>query len=171
MSVREIIEYPDPRLSRAAGAVTDFDEPFKRFVGDLTDTLGTTSGLGLAAPQLGASLAVFALRDDESSAADVYVNPQILDRAGFCVVEERCLSVPGVSANVFRAAAVLVRAQDANGAVFERELSGMPAVCFQHELDHLEGRVFLDRLSTVRRWWATMRRRPESAATEADSAR
>ncbi|MEM8982751.1 MAG: peptide deformylase [Pseudomonadota bacterium] len=169
MSVREIIEYPDPRLSRVAGAVTDFDEPFGRFVDDLTDTLDATPGLGLAAPQLGASLAVFALRNDDASSADVYVNPQILDRAGFCVVEERCLSVPGVSANVFRAAAVLVRAQDVDGSVFERELSGMPAVCFQHELDHLEGRVFLDRLSTVRRWWATMRRRPDSATTHAGS--
>ena len=164
MSIRDIIEYPDPRLLRAAANVTTFDASFDRFVDDLVDTLHATPGLGLAAPQLGAAHAVFAVDEDGTNrSATVYANPQILARAGFCVVEEQCLSVPGVKANVFRAAAIRVRAQDRHGETFEQELSGMPAVCFQHELDHLEGRVFLDRLSSLRRWWATTRRRTDEA--------
>ena len=164
MSVRDVVEYPDPRLLRSTTAVTEFDAPFGRFVDDLVDTLQATPGMGLSAPQIGASHAVFAINDtDAADSTTVYVNPQILTRAGFCVVEEQCLSLPGVRANVFRAAAVHIRAQDRDGATFERELSGMPAVCFQHELDHLDGKVFIDRLSTLRRWWATARRAPADA--------
>ncbi|MEO1033986.1 MAG: peptide deformylase [Pseudomonadota bacterium] len=160
MSVRDILEHPHPVLSRRAAPVTAFDAGLNGVVDDLVDTLAATPGLGLSAPQIGASFSAFALQglDDDVS---VFVNPQILDRAGFCVVEERCLSVPGVSANVFRAAAIRIRAQDRAGEVFERELSGMPAVCFQHELDHLDGMIFLDRISTVRRWFATARRKPD----------
>ncbi len=162
MTVRQVIEYPNPILSRTAARVDTFDAALGRTIDDLVDTLQATPGIGMSAPQIGESVAVFAMLSvDASAPPDVFVNPELVKRSGFCVVEERCLSVPGAKANVFRAPSALIRAQDRDGTSFERELNGMPAVCFQHELDHLEGKVFLDRLSKVRRWFALARRKPE----------
>ena len=152
MTQRTIIEHPDPRLRARAETVVDFDESLGRLVADLLETMYATKGIGLSAPQVGDPRRL--LVADASASGDdpqVYVNPEIVSRARPGLVEESCLSVPGVVGNVVRATQIVVRAQDVGGIAFERELEGMDAVCLQHELDHLEGTLFIDRLSLLRR--------------------
>lgn len=152
MAVREILEYPDPELQRVSEPVTEFDDSVSNLVDDLLDTLYATSGIGLCAPQLGERRRVLVMDlSDEHSAPEVYVNPEILKSALPGFVEERCLSVPGFKANVIRATRVLVRAHDRDGQVVERDLEGMHAVCLQHEMDHFEGKLLIDRLAFLRR--------------------
>ena len=172
MSQRPILEYPDPRLRQRATPVTTFDDAVGRLVDDLFDTLYATSGIGLSAPQLGALQRVLIMdHSGNASAPEVYVNPELLQRSAIGLVEESCLSVPGVTGNVFRATRVKVRAQDQRGAAFERELEGMPAVCLQHEIDHLEGKLFIDRLMPWRRLLLRLRAaRRTAAATPVDGA-
>lgn len=152
MAVLPILEYPDPRLRLRSAPVEAFDAELARLVEDLCDTLRASGGIGLAAPQAGDRRQVLVI-DLSGGAAppDVYVNPEILDPAVPGLVEESCLSVPGVVGNVVRATQLTVRARDRDGAAFERRLEGMHAVCLQHEMDHLEGRLFVDRLSIFRR--------------------
>ena len=152
MPERPILAYPDPRLRERCAPVATFDTALARLVDDLFDTLYATSGIGLSAPQLGALQRVLVMDHSGSAEApEVYVNPELLQRAAIGIVEESCLSVPGVTGNVFRATRVRVRAQDPTGATFERDLDGMPAVCLQHEIDHLDGKLFIDRLMPWRR--------------------
>lgn len=152
MAVRSILEYPDSRLSQKAAPVTRFDEVLGRLATDLLETLYDRGGIGLSAPQVG-TLERVAVMDLSGTASDpqIFINPTILSRAAIGLVEESCLSVPGVVGNVFRATRVRVSAQDLTGQSFERDLDGMHAVCLQHELDHLEGRLFIDRLWFWRR--------------------
>ena len=135
-----------------AAPVTGFDDGLARLVSDLLETLYATSGIGLSAPQAGDARQVVVM-DLSGRAADpqVFVNPEITARAALGFVEERCLSVPGVVGNVLRHTKVRVRALDPGGKPFERELEGMSAVCLQHEIDHLDGTLFIDRLSLFRR--------------------
>ena len=152
MAILPILEYPDPRLRLRAGPVEAFDDDLARLVDDLCDTLRASKGIGLAAPQAGVCRRVLVIDLSGGEAPpDVYVNPEILDPAVPGLVEESCLSVPGVVGNVVRATQLTVRARDREGSPFERCLEGMHAVCLQHELDHLEGRLFVDRLSLMRR--------------------
>ena len=152
MPERPILEYPDPRLRERCAPVATFETALARLVDDLFDTLYATSGIGLSAPQLGALERVLVMDHSGSATApEVYVNPELLQRAAIGLVEESCLSLPGVTGNVFRATRVRVRAQDPTGATFERDLDGMPAVCLQHEIDHLDGKLFVDRLMPWRR--------------------
>lgn len=152
MAVLPILEYPDPRLRRRAAPVADFDAGLAGLVDDLCETLRASGGIGLAAPQVGDPRRVLVI-DLSGGAAppEVYVNPEIFDPAVPGLVEESCLSVPGVVGNVLRATQLTVRARDRGGVAFERRLEGMRAVCLQHEMDHLEGRLFVDRLSMFRR--------------------
>lgn len=152
MPERPILEYPDPRLRERCAPVATFDSALARLVDDLFDSLYATSGIGLSAPQLGALERVLVMdHSGSASAPEVYVNPELLQRGAIGIVEESCLSVPGVTGNVFRATRVRVRAQDPTGTTFERDLDGMPAVCLQHEIDHLDGKLFIDRLMPWRR--------------------
>jgi peptide deformylase len=152
MAVLPILEYPDPRLRRASAPVTAFGPDLSRLVDDLCDTLRASGGIGLAAPQTGDHRQVLVMDlSGGREPAEVYVNPEILGSAVPGLVEESCLSVPGVVGNVVRATQLTVRARDRDGAIFERRLEGMHAVCLQHELDHLEGRLFVDRLPLLRR--------------------
>ena len=163
MAVLPIIEYPDERLRARSDAVTSFDAAFGAFVDDLVATLHASPGIGLCAPQVGTLRRVLvADLSDDGSDPQEYVNPELLSRSGLAVVDERCLSLPGISAKIVRAAAVTVRASDRAGRVFERELEGMHAVCVQHEIDHLDGKLFTDRLSAFRR----LRHRSALAALE-----
>lgn len=153
MAVRDIVEFPDPRLQQPAAPVALFDARLRALAGDLLDTLYSAGGIGLSAPQLGEPLQVMVMDlSGEASAPEVYVNPQVQLRGRRCLVEETCLSLPGMKALVPRVDAVRVRALDATGAPFERDLEGLHAVCVQHEMDHLAGRVFLDRLPAWQRW-------------------
>lgn len=153
MSRLPIVEYPDPGLRQTARAVTDFDEALARLAADMRETLQASSGLGLSAPQVGVGRRVLLLAGDEGEEPVCYVNPTILERSSTrLLVEESCLSLPGISANVKRAQSVRVRAQDLAGRPFEQRLRNLPAVCLQHELDHLDGRLFIDHLSSLRRF-------------------
>jgi len=147
-----IIEYPDPRLHTPAEPVASFDAALGSLPDDLGETLHASSGIGLCAPQVG-ELAQVLVVDLGEPASDPheYVNPEFLARSGLAVIEESCLSLPGISANVMRSATVRVRARDRSGQGFERDLEGMRAICLQHEMDHLAGKLFVDRISAVRR--------------------
>jgi peptide deformylase len=152
MARLQILEYPDPRLRQRSEPVTEFDGDVGRLIEDLFDTLYATKGIGLSAPQVGISRRVLVM-DLSGSASEpqVYVNPDILTTGALGLVEESCLSVPGVVGNVVRATQLWVRAHDASGQAFERDLEDMHAVCLQHEMDHLAGRLFIDHLSFFRR--------------------
>jgi len=156
---RPILEYPDPRLRERSAPVASFDDTVARLVDDLFDTLYATSGIGLSAPQLGTLQRVLVMDHSGSATApEVYVNPELLQRSATGSVEESCLSVPGITGSVFRPTRVRVRAHDRTGATFERDLEGMPAVCLQHEIDHLDGKLFIDRLMPWRRLLIRLRR-------------
>lgn len=147
-----ILEHPDPRLRQASQRVDDFGSDTRQLVDDLLETLYATSGVGLSAPQVGVLRQVIVM--DHSEARDrpeVIINPELVARTAYGFVQERCLSVPGVAATIVRATEIRVRYQDTDGELLERDVSGMPAVCLLHEMDHLEGRLFIDRLSALRR--------------------
>ncbi|MDJ0852104.1 MAG: peptide deformylase [Myxococcota bacterium] len=166
MTRLQILEYPDPRLRLPSAPVTEFDDDLGRLIDDLLETLTASKAIGLAAPQANDRRAVLVIDPSGSgSARQVYVNPEILRESTPGLVEESCLSVPGVVGNVIRATEVRVRARNRSGEAFERDLSGMDAVCLQHEMDHLAGRLFVDRLSWFRRWRirAAARRRQRAA--------
>lgn len=153
MTRRAILEDPDPRLRLPSEPVDRFDAGLARLVGDLCDTLYAGSAIGLSAPQIDDRRRVLVMDLSETrSAPQVFVNPTILSRGSARgLVEESCLSLPGVSAKVLRAVQLRVAAQDADGRPFERDLADMEAVCLQHEIDHLDGVLFTDRLSLLRR--------------------
>jgi peptide deformylase len=147
-----ILEYPDPRLRLQAQPVATFDARLSRLIDDLLETLYSTTGIALSAPQTGIHLQVFVVDlSGNASAPHVYVNPEILASSVPALVEESCLSVPGVVGKLVRASRLRVRARDRCGAAFERDLEGMHAVCLQHEMDHLAGKLFVDRLPLFQR--------------------
>ena len=152
MSLRTILEFPDPRLRARALPVTRFDADLSRLIDDMFETMYAAPGIGLAAPQIDVQLRLLVI--DISQERDqplVLINPEILTREGVEVTEEGCLSVPGVYDQVQRAAKVRVRAQDRKGKVFERDYEGTLAVCVQHEMDHIDGKLFVDYLSDLKR--------------------
>ena len=152
MSLRTILEFPDPRLRARALPVTRFDAELGRLVDDLFETMYAAPGIGLAAPQVDVQLRLLVIDlSEERNQPLVLVNPEILSREGVAVTEEGCLSVPGIFDEVQRAAKIRVRAQDRNGAVFERDYEGTLAVCVQHEMDHIDGKLFVDYLSDLKR--------------------
>jgi len=150
--LRTILHYPDPRLRQRSLPVRVFDDEIFALSEDLVLTLHQTGGIGLSAPQVGVLRRVMVMDlSPDQSAPEVYVNPELVRRSAFGLVEESCLSIPGITGNVVRATSVRIRAQDARGEPFERELEGMHAVCAQHEVDHLNGKLFIDRLNVFRR--------------------
>jgi peptide deformylase len=152
MAQLTILEFPDPRLRTRAAPVRDFDAALGRLIDDMLETMYAAPGIGLAATQVNAHRALLVVDVSETkNDPQVFINPQILSREGRTQTEEGCLSVPQVYEPVERAERVRVRAQDRDGNVFERDLDGLLAVCVQHEMDHLEGRLFVDYLSTLKR--------------------
>jgi peptide deformylase len=152
MALRTILEFPDPRLRTRAQPVTQFDAELGRVIDDMFETMYSAPGIGLAAPQVDVHkrLIVIDVSEDRNEPL-VFINPEILSREGETVTEEGCLSVPGIFDQVKRAAKVRVRAQDRNGEVFEREYDDIMAVCVQHEMDHIDGKLFVDYLSDLKR--------------------
>ncbi|MGC4029389.1 MAG: peptide deformylase [Steroidobacteraceae bacterium] len=147
-----ILEYPDPRLRTRAVPVATFDAALKQRVADMFETMYEAPGIGLAASQVDWHERVIVIDiSDDRSRPEVFINPEILAREGRVAGEEGCLSVPGIFDDVVRAASVQVRYQDVEGNVRERALDGMLAVCLQHEMDHLEGKLFVDYLSELKR--------------------
>ncbi len=152
MAIRTILEFPDQRLRTRAQPVTRFDAELGRLVEDMLETMYAAPGIGLAATQIDVHQRVLVIDVSESRNEPLeLINPEILSREGEAETEEGCLSVPGIFDEVKRAAKVRVRSHDRAGTVIEREFDGMLAVCVQHEMDHLEGRLFVDYLSDLKR--------------------
>ena len=146
-----ILRYPDARLHKLAAPVTVFDEGLKKLVADMAETMYAAPGIGLAATQVDVHKRVIVV--DVSERRDslvVLVNPEIVEATGESDIEEGCLSVPGIYELVPRSERVKVRAYDQNGNPFTLEAQGLLAVCIQHEMDHLQGKVFVEHLSQLK---------------------
>ena len=151
MATLNILRYPDARLHKAAAPVTVFDDHLKQLARDLAETMYSAPGVGLAATQVDVhkQLIVVDVSERRDSLVTL-VNPQIVESIGESDIEEGCLSVPGIYEVVPRAERVRVRAFDPNGTVFTLEAQGLLAVCIQHEMDHLQGKVFVEYLSQLK---------------------
>ena len=152
MALLPILEYPDPRLKKVATSVGAVTPEIRKLVRDLAETMYAAPGVGLAATQVNVHKRVLVI--DISEHRDqlrVFINPQLLSAEGEAECEEGCLSVPGYYDKVTRAARIRVRARDENGASFELDAEGLLAVCVQHEMDHLLGKVFVEYLSPLKR--------------------
>ncbi|MHB1587785.1 MAG: peptide deformylase [Acidiferrobacteraceae bacterium] len=149
--LREILRYPDPRLRARAAPVRVVDDQIRHLIDDMAETMYQAPGIGLAAVQIGVLQRVIVV--DVSNERDdlrIFVNPEILARDGMGLTEEGCLSVPGIFEEVARPQKIRVRAQDREGHPFDLETEGLLAVCIQHEIDHLNGKVFVDYLSRLK---------------------
>lgn len=154
MAIRTILRYPDKRLRNKALPVTAFDDSLRALVDDMAETMYAAPGVGLAAPQIGVSLRLFVIDiagEDEPSDLKVLINPTFTAKQGEIAWEEGCLSFPGIHEEIERAEKVTVRAQDVHGNFFEVTADGLLAVALQHEYDHLEGTLMVDRVSLLKR--------------------
>ena len=169
MAKLSILEFPDQRLRTVARPVEAFDATLSRLIDDMFETMYAAPGIGLAATQVDVHrrLIVLDVSEDKSRPL-VFINPEILRAEGHQVYQEGCLSVPGIYADVTRAATIRVRAQDRTGEVFELDADGLLAVCVQHEMDHLAGKVFVDYLSPLKR--EQVRKKLAKAARGTDAA-
>ncbi len=151
MALLPILHYPDPRLHKVAARVERVDDEIRKLISDMTETMYAAPGVGLAATQVDVHLRVIVI--DLSETHDqlrVLVNPELLAASGMADREEGCLSVPDIYEKVQRAEHVTVRALDAEGRPYTLEAEGLLAVCIQHEMDHLEGKVFVEKLSRLK---------------------
>lgn len=152
MAILNILEFPDERLRRCAQPVETVDESVRQVVTDMFETMYQASGIGLAATQVNIHKRIIVIDISENKDTPLcLINPEILDREGTEENEEGCLSVPGFFEKVTRAAAVKICALDRQGNQFECEVNGLLGVCIQHEMDHLEGKLFVDYLSPLKR--------------------
>ena len=152
MAKLNILEFPDPRLTTVAKAVETFDADLEKLADDMLETMYAANGIGLAATQVNVHKRLLVLDVSESQDHPRgYINPEIIHKQGEQVHEEGCLSVPGIYANVKRADTITLKAFDVEGEAFEEQLEGLHAVCVQHEMDHLVGRLFVDYLSPLKR--------------------
>jgi peptide deformylase len=149
MAVLKVRRYPDPVLRRRAQPVGAVTPEIRRLVDDMIDTMYDELGLGLAAPQVGASVRLMVVGDEEGQGAQALLNPTLSAQGGTVTAEEGCLSVPGVFAPVTRAEWVTLEAQDLDGRPVAITARGLRARVFQHEIDHLDGVLFIDRLEPV----------------------
>ena len=152
MALLQILEFPDPRLRTRAQPVTQVDAALRTLIDDMFETMYAAPGIGLAATQVNVAKRLLVI--DVSEKHDrplVLINPDVVAREGVEETEEGCLSVPGVFDKVTRAERITVRALDRDGKPFELEADGLLAVCIQHEIDHLDGKLFVDYLSELKR--------------------
>jgi peptide deformylase len=151
MALLPILQYPDPRLKKIAATVDCVDEDVRRLVRDMAETMYAAPGIGLAASQVDVHKRIIIVDvSDTHDELKVFINPEIVATSGDSDIEEGCLSVPGVFDKIRRAASIKVAALDVHGASFEMEAAGVLAVCIQHEMDHLVGKVFVDYLSRLK---------------------
>ncbi|MCU0804250.1 MAG: peptide deformylase [Burkholderiales bacterium] len=151
MAIREILRYPDERLHTVAAPVETVDDGIRDLVRDMAETMYAAPGIGLAATQVDVHKRVIVIDvSEERNRLVVLINPEIIARSGEQECEEGCLSVPGVYDKVIRAEKVKVRALGTDGMSFELEADGLLAVCIQHEMDHLLGKVFVEYLSRLK---------------------
>jgi peptide deformylase len=154
MAIREILTYPDPRLREVAQPVAVVDDEIRALVDDMAETMYAAPGVGLAATQIGVAKRIFVIDiagEDEPSDLRVFINPEILETDGTLSWNEGCLSFPGVTEDIKRAEHVRVRALDQNGTSFELEADGLLAIAVQHENDHLNGVLMIDKVNALKR--------------------
>lgn len=152
MALLTILEYPDPRLRTKAVKVAKVDDSLRRLIDDMFETMYAANGVGLAATQVNVHQRLVVMDiSEQRNEPRVFINPEIISHTGIEIGEEGCLSVPGMYDNVERAERIRVRALDRQGKSFDLEADGLLAVCIQHELDHLEGKLFVDYLSDLKR--------------------
>jgi peptide deformylase len=151
MALLPILRYPDPRLHTRAAPVREVNDEIRQLIADMAETMYEAPGIGLAATQVNVHQRVVVIDvSEDKSALLALINPEIIARSGEQVCEEGCLSVPGIYDKVSRSETVRVRALDQQGKTFELDAEGLLAVCIQHELDHLEGKVFVEYLSQLK---------------------
>ena len=154
MAVLEILHYPDERLAQKSAEVTEITPELLQLADDMVETMYDAPGVGLAAPQVGVHQRLIVIDCEHSGNPDdliIAFNPEIVEREGECFEEEGCLSVPGYAARVHRAQQVRVRYLDHKGEVVEKVAGELLAIAFQHEIDHLDGILYVDRLSSLKR--------------------
>jgi len=167
MAILEILQYPDSRLTLPAQRVEKIDAGTRKLIDDMTETMYAAPGVGLAATQVDVHKQIIVVDvSDDRSDLRVFINPEITRREGQAVNQEGCLSVPGIYDNVERAESVTVTALDRNGSRFTLNASGLLAACIQHEMDHLQGRIFVELLSDLKqnRIRAKLKKRQRKAA-------
>ncbi len=164
MALRDILHFPDPRLRLRASPVAVVDQPIRALVDDMFETMYAAPGIGLAATQINVQkrIIVVDVSEDQSNPFCL-INPEILGKDGEEEMDEGCLSVPGFYETVRRAERVRIRALNRDGQPFELEADGLLAVCIQHEIDHLDGKLFVDYISTLKR--NRIRKKLEKQAT------
>lgn len=154
MAIRKIIYLPDPRLRKRSDEISRFDDSLTTLINDMLETMYEGNGVGLAAPQVGINLRLSVIDVVGEKKPDdqiVMINPEIIERRGTEKSREGCLSVPGVYEFVERSEWIKLKALNAKGESYELEADGLLAVCIQHEIDHLDGKVFIDYLSPLKR--------------------
>ena len=152
MALLNILHFPDPRLRTVAKAIKEFDDNLKQLVNDMFETMYEAPGIGLAATQVDRHIRLLVMDVSEGrNQPRCLINPELLVAEGEEEMDEGCLSVPGFYEKVRRADHIRVRTQDVSGATSEFEAEGLEAVCIQHEMDHLEGKLFVDYLSNLKR--------------------
>jgi peptide deformylase len=151
MALLNILHYPDERLHKAAKPIDTVDDSVRQLIDDMAETMYASSGIGLAATQVNVHrrLVVIDITEDKTGVT-AYINPVILEKSGVVEYEEGCLSVPGIFDTVTRAERVKVSALDRDGKPFEVDTDGILAICLQHDIDHLDGKVFVEYLSTLK---------------------
>ncbi|MEM7408542.1 MAG: peptide deformylase [Pseudomonadota bacterium] len=151
MALLEILHYPDPRLRNRASPVASVDDEIQQLVSDMLETMYDAPGIGLAAVQVNATHRVVVIDVSEDKSEPLcLINPEVTHARGTVEMEEGCLSIPGIYENVQRAEQVRVRALDRDGQSFTLDADGLLAVCIQHEIDHLDGKLFVDYLSRLK---------------------
>jgi len=152
MTMLTILEFPDPRLRTKAQPVTVFDQALKDLIGAMLETMYAAPGIGLAATQVNVHKQLLVLDvSEEKNQPLALINPRIVANDGSQIYQEGCLSVPGIFADVERADRITVEAQDSDGKAITLQADGLLAVCIQHEMDHLVGKLFVDYLSPLKR--------------------
>ncbi len=152
MAVLDVLRFPDERLRTVAEKITDVNDEIKTLIEDMFETMKDENGVGLAATQVNRHVRMFVLDVSENGDEPyVFINPEIIDKEGSMINEEGCLSVPYCYAKVERAEKVTMKALDKDGNEFTKEAEGLMAICMQHELDHLDGKLFVDYLSPLKR--------------------
>ena len=151
MPLLKILHFPDPRLHKVAKPIAQVDDAIRQLAADMAETMYAAPGIGLAATQVDQHIRMLVVDiSEDKNELRTFINPEILTKAGETVYEEGCLSVPGIYDKVTRAEQIKVRALDLNGQSFEMEADGLLAICLQHEIDHLDGKVFVEYLSRLK---------------------
>jgi len=174
MALREVLQFPDPLLRRKSVPITEVTDALRELAADMCDVMYDEPGIGLAAPQVGEAVRLIVVdtewtEDGEDRNPLIVVNPELSDASGKLTWNEGCLSVPDYQADVERSAEVTLRGTDLDGNPIEEHATELRAVCFQHEIDHLEGMLFIDRISRLKRTFYTKKRKKQLRYEEEDA--